>query len=392
MKSALNRRLLAAATFPLILLLGLSQPIVALDFVFTKSPSFLALESSDPALAGMIETAAATAATSWESIFFDPVTVTVELDLAALPPGALATGGPATVPIPYTDVKSALIGDAKSIIDADVIGSLQPGPFLEAVVNDTTMTPSLPKRIGSLAPGGAVEEVWNSELLVPTANAKALGLPIGPPPPADGTFTINETLLASFDYDSSDGVGTGLFDFETIAKHEMGHIMGFLSGVDSVDFAGATSTTSGPDNPDDLSGEAVFKVLDLFKYTPGTLMDPFPPSEGSVLAWFYGPEPGAIPPEYVFFSVDGGSSILGFFETGFFNGFTGEQTSHWLEGSPSSADPGIMVADLDLETILAISSLDITAMDAIGWDIVPEPGAAILLMLALGVIPRIRRQ
>ena len=391
MKSVATRRLLATAILPL-LLMGAPQPAVALEFVFTKSPSFLALETSDPALAGMIESAADTAAAAWESTFFDPVTVTVELDLSPLAPGALATGAPETIPVPYTDVKFGLIADSKSVVDLDVIGSLQPGPFLEAVVNDTTMTPSLPKRIGSVTPGGAVEEVWNSELLVPTANAKALGIPLGPPPPADGTFMINETLLGAFDYDSSDGVGAGLFDFETIAKHEFAHIMGFLSGVDSVDFAGATGTTSGPDNPADLSGEAVFKVLDLFKYTPGTLMDPAPPTEGSVLAWFYGPEPGAIPPEYVFFSVDGGSTILGFFETGFFNGFTGEQTSHWLEGAPSPPDPGIMVADLDPEMILAISSLDITALDAIGWDVVPEPSSTLLLVLALGVLPWSRRR
>jgi hypothetical protein len=343
-------------------------------------------------LATAIFDAVEVAAADWEATFFDPVTVTVELDLdpgfmmgGILGPSTFAAGIPETIVKPYTDVKAALTADAKSITDLDVIGSLQPGPFLEAVVNNTVLTPSPPMRIGSLTMGGPEEDVWNSELLVPTANAKALKIPLGGPFPKDGTFLINGTLLSDFDYDSSDGVDMGKFDFETITKHELGHIMGFLSGVDSVDFAGSTPAgTFGPDHPDDLTGEPTFKVLDLFKYAPGTLMDPIQPATGKVLAWFYSPEFGSFIPEFIFFSVDGGTTISGFFESGAFNGISKKQTSHWLEGMPGPPDPGIMIADLDPETILAISGLDVVAFDAIGWDtLVPEPGAVALMLWGL---------
>ncbi|MBK7264236.1 MAG: hypothetical protein IPI03_21390 [Rubrivivax sp.] len=36
----------------------------------------------------------------------------------------------------------------------------------------------------------------------------------------------------AFDHDRSNGIGSGQFDFVGIAAHEIGHALGFVSGVD----------------------------------------------------------------------------------------------------------------------------------------------------------------
>jgi len=40
----------------------------------------------------------------------------------------------------------------------------------------------------------------------------------------------------NFDYDSSDGITAGYYDFETVALHEIGHVLGFVSVVDAIDY------------------------------------------------------------------------------------------------------------------------------------------------------------
>ena len=61
--------------------------------------------------------------------------------------------------------------------------------------------------------------------------------------------------------------------------------MGFVSGVDEVDYAG----DGAPGNPADLSGLAIFSVLDLFRYHPVSLAAPSQPPTGAVNDWRFGP-------------------------------------------------------------------------------------------------------
>ena len=65
------------------------------------------------------------------------------------------------------------------------------------------------------------------------ANAKALGIVPGDAPGIDATITFNSSV--SFDFDPSDGITPGTTDIIGVATHEIGHAMGFVSGVDTVD-------------------------------------------------------------------------------------------------------------------------------------------------------------
>ena len=148
-------------------------------------------------------------------------------------------------------------------------------------------------------------------------------------------------------------------DFVSLVAHEMGHALGFRSGVDAVD---VSSLPAGPDAPEDLSDFIVYGVLDLFRYT----------TESLPLTDF---APGGSP----YFSIDGGATNLGPFSSGIFNG-DGGQAGHWVEGQ------GILDALLPYYTVTDISPLDLQAMDVIGWDLVPEPSTFCLaLMSATGL-------
>lgn len=49
----------------------------------------------------------------------------------------------------------------------------------------------------------------------------------------DGSITFNSKR--TFDFDPSNGITAGQFDFVGTATHEIGHVLGFISGVDILD-------------------------------------------------------------------------------------------------------------------------------------------------------------
>ena len=51
----------------------------------------------------------------------------------------------------------------------------------------------------------------------------------------------------------------------------------------------------------------------------------------------------------------------------------GRQASHWKDGDLSGNTLGLMDPTLDFGQINGISSADLNAFDAIGWEVVPEP-------------------
>jgi hypothetical protein len=303
------------------------------------------------------------AANYWQSVLADNVTVNINIDFTALGPNILGSTGASLESFAVTDVLDALAFDATTATDLLAVGNLPPltalGSLTFLTQNDT--------ETGSTLISLDNDDLDNSDsnnnryLALNSANARALGWD-----PEDANYvdaSITFSSLFSWDFDPSDGIGAGLQDFVGVSIHEMGHALGFVSGVDDVDYAIT--------NLIDLDEFAVFSVLDLYRYSaPGTL-------DLSVGTASY-------------FSLDGGVTQLAQFSTGStVNGGDGRQASHWKDNlGLGIMDPTANPAG----NVNTPSALDLVAFDAIGWDVVPEPSTALLALagLATGISRRKR--
>ncbi len=332
---------------------------VAFGLILSNTPCFgLSIVLNDVTPGGMSASALqgfTDAATEWESLFFDPVTVRVDVGFESLGPGVLGSASSETLGGSFSTIKSALAGDATSTDDATAVTNLPTGSALKFLTTDPTGTP-----VRYLDDDGGAN---NSVLDVNRANLKALGLLSDDGSTADATITFNSDF--SFDFDGSNGISAGTFDFVGIAIHEIGHSLGFVSGVDIVDI----TSGAGPFAPTDLDPFRVFSVLDLFRYSADSVAE-----GGGVLDLAVGDTP--------YFSLDAGVTNLGTFSTGQFNG-DGRQASHWKD----NLGLGIMDPTFAPGTLGQISALDIQAFDAIGWDLVatavPEPQDYVLVLIGI---------
>ena len=360
-----NLGLLRLVLAALLLLAGFCSPpraaAIVIDLPYVGAPL------PGPVMMGLSKSATI-AKTTWESFFSDPVELKFSITAMPLAGGALGyfDVDPTTSAYSYVDVKSALIGDATSADDLSAITSLQPGPALSMITQDTTKAPTLRTFYADTSP-----LVFNSTLRLTSANQKALGLipGFGGGVGADGTIVLNSTFLPIMDFDPGDGISAGMFDLTAILIHELAHGMGFISGVDHIDYASSDGAgMDGPDFPHDYSGETIFTVLDLYRYSGESTTFIIQPSSGAVL----GDKP--------YFSIDAGTTDLAKFASGVLFG-DGDQAQHWEEGPFGLMDPTIGKAELG-----KLSPVDIKAMDVIGWTLVPEPGSFALAVLGLAML------
>ena len=305
-----------------------------------------------PTLAGNAAALAAfnRAALKWEALFSDPITITIDADLANLGnPNIIGSTSSVTLMASYTTIRNALVADSALDADDSINASLPTsGQFAAQVPAGFSLTGNV---VGT------------------KANLKAMGFG-----GLDGTFgatdaTITFNSIFNFSYTGLP-VG-GLVDFETVAVHEIGHALGFISVVDVVDNVA----------PQAVSPE----VLDLFRFRDGTANDPATAADFTTFARDLSPNTNAIT-DYVLATL-GGEPLENRMSTGVTTG-DGRQASHWKDDALTGTLIGVMDPSLAAGVVELISASDARAFDLIGYDrvAVPEPGSIALILGGLLIL------
>ena len=228
---------------------GAMTPANALTFNFTPASG-----TSSDAISGFTA-----AGNLWSSVLTDNVTVNINIGFTALSPGTLGEAGSTTQQFNYDRVYTALNNDKSSADDYAAVKSLSTTSTFKQLLNRTANSPS---GSGSATPyldnNG---DANNRTIDLTTANAKALGL-IGNGNSADASISFSN--LFAWDFDRSNGIVAGAFDFVGAAAHEIGHALGFVSGVDVLDGNSPTATNTQAYNDNQFTDVTPLDLFSLF--------------------------------------------------------------------------------------------------------------------------------
>ncbi|MEL6352625.1 MAG: NF038122 family metalloprotease [Cyanobacteria bacterium J06627_28] len=208
----------------------------------------------------------------------------------------------------------------------------------------------------------------NKHVQLTRAQAKALDLLDYKSGQLDAVITVNSDAI--WDFNRSDGIEANSYDAVTVLQHEIGHALGIVSGVDTMDFL---ASVGGPEDVEEIEKNkfSYLTPIDFYRYSEES-------AELGVMDLTIGGNAK-------YFSLDGGQSAVkddlgraAYFSTGSLeSGGDGYQGSHWR----ASENPlGVMNPLLQPGKSVNISQLDLTLLDTVGWDLedsVVERAAAV---------------
>ncbi len=326
------------------------------------------------------------AANYWNKTLTNNVDIRIDIKFAALGAGILGSTGSNSNVASVADVYAGLHATGNSALDQIALAhlpTLANGTDLAMRVNayaNAATQSGINITAGSRISNGS--NGINQYLDVNTAVLKAMGMATDYSSPSyaarqtDASITFSSNF--GFDFNPTDGISAGKYDFTAVAVHELGHALGFVSGVDSFDLLGgkgpyAAAFNSGAFGTTNIDNFAIGSTLDLFRYGAGV------DAGGRYLQW------GAA--KTAFFSIDGGASVFNlpdvnqeaaFFSTGSYNG-DGQQASHWADNRAvldlsggcylSTRQIGVMDPTIAACAGGSVTQNDLAAFDAMGWNL-----------------------
>jgi hypothetical protein len=335
----LVRKLLVPLTLATGAVISSSTLAQAANFNFTYAPGTSLEQMLGFEMAG----------SAWSHYLADNVTVNIHVEMTdRLPQGVIGGALPGIrANQRYETWRNQLASDRKSADDEFVFKNQQ---------NDVD-------KFTALIDGYKVDN--NYEIKMTRANAKALGMLNGNDTGLDGYVLMNKlpSQSVAWNYDvSSNSVPNGTLDFLSVGIHELGHQLGFVSGVDKAGWL-TQKTQYDASHQSDFYATLTGKLdnatpLDMFRFSSESVKQ-----AGSDDAWI-DMSVGGNP----YFSTDGGKTALGNFSTGENTSLNGDgnQASH---SKQQDTPLGIMDPTLKLGQRRTISMLDQRVMDAIGWDL-----------------------
>ena len=309
-----------------------------------------------------------TAADFWSSKFNDDIVINLNVGMANLGGSTLGGADLELVQTSYSNFRTFALADATTSDDANFTTNLPTGPSFSLYINRTSNNPNGPQSATPYLDNDG--DANNTTVLLARANAKALGLLN--PNDLGLDAEIQFSTAFTFDYDRTNGIASGAFDFIGIAIHEIGHALGFFSGVDILDNPAANGLR-------DDQFTAV-TPLDFSRFSAASQ------SAGADLDW-------TVDARSKYFSVNGGTTIdvdnawsLGR------NFGDGRQASHWKDNlGRGIMDPTFAPGELGI-----VTNLDLRAFDIMGFNstAVPEPTSVAIFgsgLILLGIRRRKRK-
>jgi hypothetical protein len=324
------------------------------------------------------------AANYWNKTLTNDVTVNIQISFDALPDGVLGSTGSASQVVAVTDAYARLAATKTSALDQIAVANLSALSATGGLTVRMNNYADVANKVGVAADAtrlvsGNLDST--RYLDVNQSVVKALGLTslTGPAQQFDANIKFSSNF--GFDFNPSNGIDAGKYDFTAVAIHELGHALGFVSGTDTFDVLAhgkgpfAAQFENGDFGDKNTDGWAIGSTLDLFRY--GNALN----GNSLALQW------SAAPNRAAFFSIDGKHVFnlpdvdqeAGFFSTGRYNG-DGQQASHWKDNL-GAIDPdtggaclfetraiGIMDPTSSPCHQGAITQNDIAAFDAMGWN------------------------
>ncbi len=299
------------------------------------------------------------AAAYWGNMFTNDVVINLGVKFAPLDPGVIGSTGSRRADYSVANWESHVNATkSNSVLDRGlVLPTLTNGGasfITNGVASDGNDDTSTLQYING-------DSTSSRTLYLNSSVIKAIGGTISSPGSLDGSVTFSSTF--GFDFNPGNGVTAGTFDFIGVAIHEIGHALGFVSGVDFLDVYGYPNGPGAGALGYSLNDTSIFSALDLFRYSNNPMG--VAPGNGPSLDLSVGGNP--------YFSIDGGATALfgNQFSTGSYNG-DGHQASHWQDASGANRcgpQLGIMDPTFCYGQTGVVTALDLAAFDAMGWNL-----------------------
>jgi uncharacterized protein (TIGR03437 family) len=277
------------------------------------------------------------AAAVWESLIQNPITVVVDVDF-----------GPTLFGEPFPDNLLSVTHFQRDF-DSEIYPTIRSalirsaGSPREAALYNTLPTAQLPTDVGA-----------TTGLIYHSAVMRALGLfpPVADPAgeqeslgrPPSVAFDSTE----DFDFDPSDGINPQQYDFTALATHEIGHALGFFSGVGLQELY----PTAPPQMPE---------VLDMFRFRPEVTSETFAAT----------PRILSSGGDHVFFG--GGVELPLSTGRSNYTGGDGQQAGHWKDEDLIGRYIGIMHPVFSPGGHYEMTANDLEAFERIGYRMNPLP-------------------